>query len=419
MQSDDAQERSARLEQAVRLKRAMARSRDLELPRRPVGEAPRLSEVQRSVWLAHQLDKTSPTYNLVSAYRFSGELDDTLLERSLDTLVAHHRILRSTFRADAQGVLQQINDDAVSRLEVIDAGEHTVEEAATREAQKPFDLEVGPLLRLLRVEGQRESEQLLVLVMHHVLADERSLDIFWRQFAEAYGGELSLGESAQLDDYNHWLASQGPQAWQRELDYWTTRLDRAPDDLALPVETSAGQSRPLGQRGQLLRRTVGRESTGDDVLSAVREVAAALGTTPFVVFAFVFRLLLERYEQRGVAFAVPATTRSHPDTAEMIGYFLNPLLVVTSLDEHQSLESSMTAFAEELKEVLAHAQVPFSVLTEHLAFPHRKERHPLFQTMFVYREEPKELVSGRAAATPGRARSGGIEVRADTLRFDS
>ena len=120
-----------------------------------------------------------------------------------------------------------------------------------------------------------------------------------------------------------------------------------------------------------------------------------------MVFAFAFRLLLHRYtEGHRVAFATPVSTRSHPATAEMLGYFLNPLVIATSVDEQQRVGQGVEHFCAELRALLAHASLPFDVLAAALS-PHRRaDRHPVFQVMFVYQEEGPAPVLGEVALEP-------------------
>ena len=120
-----------------------------------------------------------------------------------------------------------------------------------------------------------------------------------------------------------------------------------------------------------------------------------------MIYAFVFRLLLHRYTHgQRVAFATPVTTRSHPATAEMIGYFLNPLVVATPLDEQQQVGTCVEHFCAELKALLAHASLPFDVLAAALSPARQADRHPIFQVMFVYQESDPAPSLGDVALEP-------------------
>jgi hypothetical protein len=373
--------RAEQLEKAVGLKRAAARSGRSQLSPRPDHQDAHLGELQRSLWLLYQMDPSSPAYHLASAFRVPGVLNASRLEESLNGIVSRHRILRSTFRAREDGVLQVTHSHTPLEIERTAALDGDPIATAVREARKPFDLEAGPLVRLLLIEDP--SESLLVLVLHHILADERSLDSMWRELAAGYNGKVSHApQRLQYDDYVYWQAQLPPRRREEDLEYWRQKLSPPPDDLMLPFERRTTEVTPA--RGRLLRRSVGSELRGQ-----IRRVAAATGTTPFITCAYVFRLLLHRYsEGRDVAFATPASMRSHPATSEMIGYFLNPLVVRTQIHEQQSVGSAIRTFGAEMRSYLTHASVPFDVLVQELLPVRQRNLHPIFQSMFVYQEEP-------------------------------
>jgi amino acid adenylation domain-containing protein len=391
-----ADERAARLEQAIRLKRAAARPGAGELPPRPADRPALLSEVQRSLWLLHELDPASPAYNLASAFGVRGPLDVEQLRRALGEVVARHRLLRSSFRFEHGAVRQVIEPPAAMPVEVIEVPRGQAMAAAVEEARKPFDLATAPLLRLRLIEETGAGERLLLLVLHHILADERSLGIFWAELAEAYGGRLleTPAPALQYDDHAHWSAGHEPQRRRAEIDFWRHRLDPPPEPLRLPFES------PPAEGGSGHGRLEIRASRAE-VLEGVRGLAAAAGVTPFTVFAFAFRLLLDRYTGgERVAFATPVSTRSHPATAGMIGYFLNPVVLSTPVDEERGVAEAVREFSRQLREDLAHAAVPFQVLAEELSPPRQPDRHPLFQAMFVHQEAAPPPALGAARLEP-------------------
>ncbi len=408
-----ADQRAARLEEAIRRKRATARSGATALPARPADEPARLGEMQRGLWLLHQLDPASAAYNLASAHRLRGPVDAGELERALNQVVARHRLLRSTYRARGDEVLQVVGPAvrlAIGRREV-EAGEATT--AAVRAARGPFDLGSGPLVRMTLIAEAGGADDLLLLVLPHILCDQRSLGVLWRELAEAYAGRLSGSpEPFQYDDWVH--RSRGDETKRREdLAFWRRRLDPLPEALELPFETPAGPSGDEpGARGRLLSGEL-----DPDLLEGVRHLAAAVGASPFAVYAFAFRLLLDRLtDGRPVAFATPASTRSHPATANLVGYFLNPVVVPAKIDEAVPARAAIREFGREVRELLGRASVPFQTVAEELSSRRHGDRHPIlrnpiFQALFVHRV---------AAAPPslGRTRLEPVELDLGESKFD-
>jgi amino acid adenylation domain-containing protein len=389
-----ARDRADRLLRAIQAKKSGGTARGLDLMARPAGEPAHLGEMQRGLWFVHALDPGSAAYNLCSAFRVRGELDVPRLQQAFERVVSRHRLLRSTFHVEGDTARQVVHEGVSLSFQRIEAEDDDGLAAAAREARRPFDLAHGPLVRIRLVEEASGRNRFLLLVLHHILADERSLGLLWKEVAQAYEGRLAdTAPAVQFDDYVHWLEQAGRSRRDEDLAFWRRRLDPPPDELRLPFEQPA----PAGSgHGRLIERTL-RPS----VQAGIRNLATAAGATPFMVFAFAFRLLLHRYtEGQRVAFATPVSTRSHPATAEMIGYFLNPLVVATSVDEQQRVWQGVEHFCAELKALLAHASLPFDVLAAGLS-PHRRtDRHPVFQVMFVYQEVGPSPVLGEVTLEP-------------------
>ena len=175
MASHDDNNRAALLEQAIRLKKGAALSRMPDIPPRPANEPVHLSEMQRGLWLAHQINRRSPAYNLASSFRVSGAVDVSRLQRALNEVVSRHRLLHSTFAADRGAVLQTVHPHSPLVVGVFEVGEGQALATAVDEASQPFDLETGPLIRLQLIEDVAGAERIVLLVIHHILVEERSL----------------------------------------------------------------------------------------------------------------------------------------------------------------------------------------------------------------------------------------------------
>jgi amino acid adenylation domain-containing protein len=379
MTSHVSNDRLVLLARAIERKKA-GRERSAAIPARPLDQRPLLGDMQRGLWVLYCLDPASADYNLASAYRLSGPIDLSRLSASFNAIVARHRLLRSTFRPHGDTAEQIVHPHSELAVAVVDADDGDLLDVAVAHARIPFDLSTGPVVRMCLVEHRPTAQRLLLLATHHLVADERSLARIWHELAEAYSGRL-VGEvpDIQFDDYVHWATERDRTIRTSEIAWWRHRLDPVPDDFILPFERPVS---PAAACGKLLSRTLDR-----GVPQRVRQIAAALGTTPFVVYAFAFRLLIERYApgQRS-AFATPASTRSHPAAGDLIGYFLNPVLIPTVVDEQQPVDTQLRTFASAMRELLSHASVPFDELVRCVGPAIRTGRHPLFQTMFVFQE---------------------------------
>src|SRR5205085_1030072 len=113
---------------------------------------------------------------------------------------------------------------------------------AQQEAQAPFNLSEGPLVRgkLIRLSS---TEHVLLLTMHHIISDGWSIGVFVTEMAALYESFVERREcqlpplAIQYADYAHWQRQwmQG-KALDLLLDYWKRQLAGLPDFLALPTD---------------------------------------------------------------------------------------------------------------------------------------------------------------------------------------
>src|SRR5690606_30811426 len=122
-------------------------------------------------------------------------------------------------------------------VDVVVADEGLALEVAAREAARPFDLTTGPVLRMSVIDERGTASRLLLLVLHHIVADERSLELLWSELADLYSGAPTRpSPDIQFDDFVHWSASQPDTAREQALTFWRDRLTPVPTTLVLPFE---------------------------------------------------------------------------------------------------------------------------------------------------------------------------------------
>src|SRR4029077_8180793 len=235
-------ELAGRLNQAQAAKpplRAMARSAQIPL-----------SFAQRRLWFLDRLEGPSPTYHIPVAVRLSGgPLDAAALEAALGDLVERHQSLRPIF-PETLGVPEQLileGPRARPQLAVRSIGEADLGQALSSAAQQSFDLSAQiPLRAELFVLSP--SEQVLLVVLHHIAADGWSLGPLGRDLARAYAARLQGAQPQwpalpiQYADYTLWqqqmLGNETDQEspLRGQIAFWTKTLERLPQELELPTD---------------------------------------------------------------------------------------------------------------------------------------------------------------------------------------
>jgi amino acid adenylation domain-containing protein len=376
-----------------------ARSAGAEPPE-TIRRAPRdgdlpLSFAQQRLWFLWRLEGPSPAYTMPITLRVEGSLDAPLLAACLTRLVERHEVLRTVFE-ESDGRLRQVVRPLapvaveVEDLEPLAGPEHRarLETALAEEAARTFDLERGPLLsvRLLR-EGP--ASHMLLVTLHHIVADGWSLAVILDELKAWYGagleGEIPALEalSVQYADFAVWQREwlSGP-VLERQLAWWRDRLAGAPPLLDLPTD----RPRPVRQsyRGATVRFRL-----DEDLTARAREVSRETGTTPFMVFLSAFAALLARWSgQDDLVVGSPIANRNRRDVERLVGFFVNTLALRVREPEEGSFVDLLRQVRATTLGAYAHQDLPFERLVEDLQ-PQRTLAHaPLFQAMLVYQNVP-------------------------------
>jgi amino acid adenylation domain-containing protein len=359
-----------------------------------------LSPAQARLWFLWLLDRRSAAYNMASAMQWRGRLDRGALQRALDAVVARHESLRTVFEALPDGgALQRVQPARPVALVDIDlAGlapgqrEAKARLCAREEADRPFDLTTGPLLRasLLRLA---DDEHWLLLTMHHIVSDGWSMRVLMEDFARAHAGEALPALPIQYGDYaawqHQWLAG-GEE--QRQLAYWQQTLGGDPEQLALPSD----HARPAVQshRGALHRSSLDAAGT-----ARLRRLAQQQRTTLFTLLLAAWQVLLSRLSgQADIRIGVPVANRTRVETEGLIGFFVNTLVMRAEVDRGQAFDAHLAQVAASVALAQSHQDLPFERIVEALQPERSMSRNPLFQVMLnhVRRDERDE----RGGASP-------------------
>ncbi len=354
-----------------------------------------ISFAQQRVWLLDQLAPKHPAYNIPIAFRLRGTLDHALLEQSLNAIVQRHAALRTSIITSDGQPLQVIAEHCPLPLPLVDLSEHPVaerEDAALQFAQsaarQSFDIAHALLLRalLLRLEA---SEHLLVLVIHHIVADDWSLGVLFRELGQFYAAGV-LGHAAQLPELpiqyadfavwqQQWL--QG-EVLAEQLNYWRQQLAHAPALLELPSD----YPRPPVQS---LQGALYLFSLPAPLLPALHELSQREGVTLFMTLLTAFQVLLLRYSgQDDIVVGSPIANRNRREIEELIGFFVNTLVLRSDLSGNPPFREALQRVREVCLGAYAHQDLPFERLVEELRPQRDLSYHALVQVMFTLQNAP-------------------------------
>ncbi|ATY11827.1 non-ribosomal peptide synthase [Amycolatopsis sp. AA4] len=335
---------------------------------------------QERLWFLDRLDPGSPVYHVPTVLRLSGPLDVDALRRAFATISARHAALRTIFR-ERDGVPEQVvtkNGFAFSVRAVSDS----IEQTAAAEIRTPFDLTAGPLARVLLLR-QAEDQHVLVLTLHHAIADGWSVSLLLDELAESYRAELSGTEPdlpplpMQYTDFVRWQREHldGPEGVEL-LQEWSDRLRGAPELITLPTD----RPRPAtaSYEGGIHEFRFPPELT-----EAVRALADASGATVFMTVLAAYHALLARYSgQDDVVVGTVVGQRSQVETERLIGFFVNTVPVRISTADDPTFAELLLDVCDTLVDALGGAEIPFERVVEAVR-PERSLGHsPIYQVGF-------------------------------------
>jgi len=343
------------------------------IPLLPRDRALPLSFAQQRLWFIDQLEEGSAQYNMPFALRLEGELRIDALQRALDTLVARHEVLRTTYAEDVQIVHPATPLD----IPLIESTEAELDTLIRAEAAKPFDLAGDRMLRAQLVR-LADDDHVLLLTMHHIASDGWSLGVVVKELVALYSDEQTLAPlPIQYADYAAWHREMQGGELERQLGYWKSRLSGIPGVHGLPLD----RPRPAQQQfaGANVETRIQR-----DALARLEALAAKHNATLFMVLQTAFSLLVSRWSGvQDVVIGTPVAGRTHKDTEDLIGFFVNTLVMRTEIADDATFAQLLEQNRRHALDAFSHQDVPFETLVEELR-PERSLSHsPLFQILFV------------------------------------
>ncbi|MBV8882381.1 MAG: AMP-binding protein, partial [Chroococcidiopsidaceae cyanobacterium CP_BM_RX_35] len=353
-----------------------------------------VSFAQQRLWFLEQLVPGNPFYNVPTAVRLSGPLNLSALEQTFNEIVRRHEALRTTFRMVEGQLVQILAPELNIPLPIVDLQhlpatiqEQEAQRLTAQAAQQPFDLALGPLLRVQLLQ-LGETEYVLLLTMHHIVSDGWSIGVLIRELGVLYAALTNHQPSPlaalpiQYADFAQWQRQwlQG-EVLATQLAYWQQQLDNLPV-LELPTDRPRPAVQSYRGATQYLELSL-------DLTQALESLSEAEGVTLFMTLLAAFQTLLYRYTgQTDIAVGSPIANRNRSEIEGLIGFFVNSLVMRTDLAGNPSFRELLSRAREVVLGAYAHQDLPFEKLVEELQ-PERHLSHmPLFQVMFALQSAP-------------------------------
>ncbi len=406
----------ALLTQRLLKKNGEQASRHEPIPRRNGNGALPLSYAQERLWLLEQLEPGTHAYNLPLAARITGALDQEAFVQSLREIQRRHEILRTVFEQVEGKPVQIVCEKIVPAFEIIDLSARAAAEReaevfrlAQEEGRYAFDLSRGPLFRgkLLRVS---QEEHVLLLGMHHLVADGWSVELIGQELAALYHAFAQRKSSPlpefpiQYADYALWQRSHLAEL-EQHVAYWRNKLAGAPPFLELPTDRLRPATPSYAGGLELFRLPA---ELSHELLALSRRE----NVTVFMLLLAAFQVLLARYSgQEDLVLGTPIANRNRPELEKLIGFFVNTLVLRTSLEGNPTFRELLHRVRETTLEAYGHQELPFEKIVEELQPVRNLSYSPIFQVMFILQPPSAPAPFERIKITP-------MPIHNGTAKFD-
>ena len=355
---------------------------------RKASDALALSPMQEGLWLAHQLQPDLPLYNESSLFKLTGKLDIKTLETSINKIIDRHEILRTSFQVIEDKVTQVVANQLTISLPAIDLTKYsdTKREAEIKSlvnyySRQPFNLEQLPLLRSIIITLS-EQEHLILVTMHHLISDGWSWGVFCQELATFYRGLTLPDLKIQYGDFALWYRENVREKINSQLDYWQRQLKDAPPILELPTDYPLPVK--VSYRGKRATFIIPHQLT-----QQLKALSKQENVTTFMLLLAAWKAFLYRYtQQTDILIGTPFANRDRTETENLIGCFINTLVLRTNLDSEPSFLELLRRVKSTTLAAYQHQDLSFEELVKELEIKRTPVINPLFQVMFVYQEAP-------------------------------
>ncbi|MBE9188793.1 amino acid adenylation domain-containing protein [Gloeocapsopsis crepidinum LEGE 06123] len=374
-----------------------------------------LSFAQQRLWFLYQLAPDNPFYNVPAAIRLQGTLNQEALERSFNEIIRRHAALRTTFKTVDGQPVQVIAAQVKLTLPVVDLQfvpqeerDRLIQKLATAEAQRPFNLSSDLLLRVTLLQFHA-NEFILLLTMHHIVADGWSLGILVRELACFYSAFVQEETPTlpalpiQYADFACWQRNELQELEQ--LTYWRSQLQNLP-----VLELPSDRPRPLVQT---YRGATYRLQYSPALTQALENLSQQAGVSLFMLLLAAFQTLLYRYTgQEDIVVGSPIANRYRSELEDLIGFFVNSLVLRANLSGNPTFRELLQRVRDVALAAYIHQDLPFEKLVEELDPQRDLSRNPLFQVAFALQNAPMQPLE-----LPGVTLEP-VAIEPGTTRFD-
>lgn len=346
----------------------------------PSSEYYATSSAQKRIYFSSQIAENSTLYNSPGGIIIEGNIDVLKLEKCFNILIKRHEILRTYFELIDKELVQKIKENIDFKLEVINDVNSEDLDNIFNDFVKPFDLSKAPLFRAKFINLKNNTSSLL-LDMHHIITDGRSMSIFIEELCKLYNDEKLPEIKFTYKDFADYENKNIERIRKKSEEYWLSKFQDEVPILDLP--TTYPRPIKLSFDGSKVHSIIDEELT-----KKVYDVSNDLGITPYMLLLSCYYILLYKYtSQKDIVIGTPIVGRDIASTYNILGMFVNTLALRNLVSSKLTFNEFTQNIKNNLLESYEYQSYPFDELISKLNLKRDASRNPLFDTMFIYQNK--------------------------------
>ena len=333
------------------------------IPERAEDSAAPLTPSQKSIWIAEKLNEGKAAFNIPVAVVLKGTIDQDKLQQSFEKLKALHPALALTFAEVNGEVFQTEKNDNEVRIDLHQTADlHSVVQDYIH---YDFDLENGPLFKIGLVPIS-DSEQLLLISIHHLISDGWSVNVLLRDLEKLYTDQEVKAPEVKFSDFAHWQAdSIEDKSFANAKSYWEKTRNNIPS-LSLPYDKPKSHKKSFAGK-------VKRLSLPQEFASQVHAFCEEKGLSTFMFVQTITKLMLHKISKStDFALGSPVSGRSDSNLQDTLGLFVQTLPLRSSINPEVEVNAFLQQIKEETLDALNHQHFPVDALTTEIKASNKK-----------------------------------------------
>jgi tyrocidine synthetase-3 len=345
-----------------------------------------LSSAQKRLFILQQMDRQGISYNMPLGFPLKESMEVDRLENVFRELIQRHESLRTSFETINGNPVQKIHAAVTFKIKHYHLKEGSSEDTVISNFIRPFFLTRAPLLRV-GVIHIGTSGILLMVDMHHVISDGVSHEILRRDFNALYAGGILPVLQLQYKDFSQWQNSEAQQEiLQKQEKYWLKQFENGVPMFNIPTDYPRPET--LSFKGDTLAFHI------DEIVTAkVKEFIWQEGVTLNIFLLAIYNVLLSKYTGHDdILVGNVVAGRRHADLQDIIGFFVNMLVMRNRPVENKAFAGFLQEIKENALDAYENQDYPYEALISKLGIRRETGKHPLIDTVFVFRDAERESV---------------------------